>query len=212
MSSKKYHAIVHGEGLESFDSGEGVLHHQLCQLLFNKIKDTDNFAPFIPPGSKVAQVYGEWKAEGIKAYLKDNFSFNLNSLQFEDFVPSPDNPNIFGIRVSMDRGDLHLLEHFVNPDEIQTAINCEIKPNDLHGFYQSCPTTVGQWRNKTPEMRSDEERGMLLNAATEFSWHTDISIHSLGDKLSKVELPIEVRVLLADKVEYRSPDTSLEPS
>lgn len=184
--SLKFNALVKPSVLEDFNDEMNPL-RILLQDHFSSVSDRpDDEAVQAIIRTNILRDYGEALTEGLRNHFYQKAGFRLTSLEFEGFNSSPTNDDCYCLNISLHKGDISLLDFYVLDEDIEIAIQNDIV-NDKSGIYQNCPTDVSDWRLKSPEQRSPEERGMLINSASGYQWEQDIDFSELKKEIAKLE-------------------------
>lgn len=184
--ARKFNALVKPSVLEDFNDEMNTLRILLQDHFVSVSDEPENEAIQAIVNTNILRDYGEALTVGLRRHLHEKAGFLLTSLEFEGFESSPDNEDAYYLKVSLHKGDVTLLDFFVIDEDLEVAIEKDIV-NEPNGIYQNCPTQISDWRSKSPEQRSPEERGMLLNSASGYSWDQSIDFSALKQKIADLK-------------------------
>lgn len=184
--AQKFNALVRPSVLEDFNDEMNPLRLMLLDH-FSTVSDQpeeESVQAIIK--TNILRDYGEALVVGLRRHLHESAGFLLTSMEFEGFEPTPNDEDAYSLKVSLHKGDVSLLDYFVIDEDLDLAIQKNII-NDQSGIYQDCPTEISDWRLKSPVQRTPEERGMILNSASEHSWDQNIDFSMLKNKIAELK-------------------------
>lgn len=184
--SKKFEALIKPTMLEDFNSEMNNLRIVMKDHFTSVSASPENDALQAIISTTILRDYGEALTAGLRRHLHETAGFLMTSLEFEGFESSPNNEDAYCLLVSMEKGDLYLLDYYVIDEDISEAIEKDIV-NDKSGIYKDCPKEISVWRSKSPEQRTAAERGMLVNTATGHAWDHNIDFKELKQKISDLK-------------------------
>lgn len=201
--SHKFHAIVRPAVLEDFNDEMNPLRVMLQEHFTPISENPENEAIQSIIDTSILKDYGEALTNGLRRHLHEKCGFLLTSMEFKGFHSTPNNEDNYCLEVSLNKGDIHLLDFYILDEDLDEAIKSDIL-NDLTGVYQHCPNKVSEWRVKSPEQRSAADRGILLGAASSKDWSHDIDFKELKNKISRLKPQLNPKAENNKSQEFKS--------